>query len=179
MRINTKHYQIIHDCEKRYGSIMATPECELRQLQTELNHEEHPDIPIKWTDSNREKFEQMVIQMVDEGYSANAIAGELGAGYSTVTRVIAKYNLTVKGNFRWVLTDAVGNVYYATSKGQARKYLLGGTVGGNHDWIERQLVNDGYTVKYRQSIWADIANGDYYITPHGLFLKHGDDSYEN
>jgi hypothetical protein len=179
MRINTKHYQIIHDCEKRYGSIMATPECELRQLQVELNHEGHPDIPIKWTDSNREKFEQMVIQMVDEGYSANTIAGELGAGYSTVKRVIAKYNLTVKGNFRWILTDTVGNIYYATSKGQARKYLLGGAVGGNVDWIERQLVNDGYTIKYRQSIWADISNGDYYITPHGLFLKHGDDSYES
>ncbi len=179
MRITAKHYQIIHDCEKRYGSIMATPEHELRQLQVELNHEGHPDIPIKWTDSNREKFEQMVIQMVDEGYSANAIAGELGAGYSTVKRVIAKYNLIVKGNFRWVLTDTVGNVYYATSKGQACKYLLGGTVGGNPDWIERQFASNGYTVKYRQSIWTDIPNGDYYITPHGLFLKYRDDSYES
>lgn len=179
MRINAKHYQIIHDCEKRYGSIMATPEHELRQLQAELNHEEHPDIPIKWTDSTRKKFEQMTIQMINEGYSANATAGELGAGYNTVKRVIAKYHLTVKGFFRWILTDTAGNVYYATSKGQACKYLLGRNVSYNPDWVDRQLASNGYTVKYRQSIWADIPNGAHYITPHGLFLKHGDDNYEN
>lgn len=178
MRINAKHYQIIHDCENRYGSVMATPEKELRKLQAELNHEGHPDEKIQWTDSNRKKFEQMTIQMVDEGYSANAIAGELGAGYSTVKRVISKYHLTVKGYFRWVLTDTAGNVYYATSKGQARKFLLGGSVYGNVDWIERQFESNGYTIRSRQAIWADIQNGDHYITPRGLFLKHGDDSYE-
>lgn len=178
MRINAEHYQIIHDCEAKYGSIMATPEKELRKLQAELNHEGHPDKKIQWTDSNRKEFEQMTIQMVDEGYSANAIAGELGAGYSTVKRVISKYHLTVKGYFRWLLTDTVGNVYYATSKGQARKYLLGETAAGNVDWVERHLAKNGYTIRSRQAIWADILDGDYYITPHGLFLKHGDDSYE-
>lgn len=179
MRINAKHYQIIHDCEKRYGSLEKTPDHMLKPLWDDLYEDDRANAGNPhYDDAELDSIKRQVCQMASDGYPCAEIERHVSISHSTVIKYIREAGITTKRWFKYLIISPDNAKYYTTAKKKAYKELLNGSEKCDNKTINKALVKHGYSVVDIAKVWADIPNGAYYITPNGLFLKHGDDSYE-
>lgn len=179
MKLNNTHYQIIHDCEKKYGSLGNTPDHLLKPLWDDLYEDDRANTGNPhYQDAELDSMRQKVCQMARDGYPCAEIERHVTISHSTVIKYIREAGITTKRWFKYLIVSPDGVNYYTTAKKTAYQKLLHGKAKENKA-INRALKRHGYSVVDNlQKVWADIPEGDYYVTPNGLFKKHGDENYE-
>lgn len=175
MKLNAKHYRIIHKMEKKYGSLMKTPDRELKGLWRDLY--EPPEEPHELSQEER----GLVCKLITDGYSYQEILDYVEIPRSTVKDLYYGHNLTPKKPFQYEVEDSKGNHFWAVNKSQIWLKLCRGTAKISTTRMDKKFIERNLNVKKLPvpMHWVDIKDGSLYVTQNGIYAKHGKDSYEH
>lgn len=169
MKLNESHYQKIRYFEKKYGSLVNTPDALLRPLWIELEDDETKAM------SNR------AMDLIVNGYSPKEAAKRAGISEGELRNLAYRRGIILRQRFRYIIHDSDGNDYYATALTSAYKYLLKREhEQPRNDQIRKVLKQLGYSIEPlgQNMYWKDVPDFSFYVTKNGLYYKHGIESYE-
>ncbi|MBU5980054.1 hypothetical protein EFP68_01375 [Lactobacillus helveticus] len=162
---------IIHELEKRFGSITKVPDS--NHKMREIHRLLPMDRPSK--DVNYER----VRLLNRKGYSIAHIAQVTHHNKAAISKYLSTYNLKPKRAFKYrVKSNSSKIAYYSTSLINLASLLLHKDINDNAT-AESELNMHGFSVKTSFYIWYQIPDGDYYCLPYlkKLAIKQGIDSY--
>lgn len=175
MKLNAKHYHIIHEMEKKYGSLEKTPDRELKGLWRDLY--EPPEDPHELSQEDRD----LVCKLIADGYSYQEILDYVEIPRSTVKDLYYGRNLKPKKPFQYEVEDSKGNHFWVVNKSQIWFKLSGENTKISTERMDKKFAEHNLRVKKLPvpMHWVDIKDGSLYVTQNGVYTKHGKDSYEN
>lgn len=169
MKLNESHYRKIRYFEKKYGSLVNTPDALLRPLWIELE------------DDETRAMNNRAMDLIVDGYSLEEAAKRTGIGKDALRNLAYRRGVTLRQRFRYIIHDSDGNEYYVTALTSAYKYLLKREhEQPNTDRIRKTLKQLGYSIEplTKNMYWKDVPDFSFYVTKQGLYYKHGVESYE-
>ncbi|WP_103661136.1 hypothetical protein [Lactobacillus sp. HT06-2] len=162
---------IVHDLEDQYGSVAKAPKSntKLKQIHELLS------MPHKKSKMDVDQ----IIRLNYLGHSNAYIARATGLNKATIGTILQRNHLRKKQVFQFrVVAPDQSTTYYVDSLIHLYKLIKGAQI--NNNWMaESRLRGQGYSVKYGNYIWSNIADGCYYLVrgSQELQVKNGLDSY--
>ena len=162
---------LIQDLEDQYGSVTKAPKSNTKLKQI------HELLPMP---HQKPKIDvDQIIRLNYLGHSNAYIARAAGQKKATVGTLLRRNHLRKKSIFHYrIVAPDQSTTYYADSLKHFYKIFKGIYVRDN--WaVEGRLRGQGYSVKYGNYIWSNIADNCYYLArgSQKLQVKNGLDSY--
>lgn len=175
MKLNAKHYHIIHEMEKKYGSLEKTPDRELKGLWRDLY--EPDEEPHELSQEERD----LVCELITDGYSYQEIFDFVEIPRSTLKDLCYRHNLKVKKPFQYEVEDSKGKRFWVVNKSQIWYKLCGETTKISTSQMDKKIDEHNLSAKKMPvpMHWGDMKDGSLYVTQNGIYTKHGNESYEN
>lgn len=162
---------IIHELEKRFGSITKVPESNYKMR--EIHRLLPMDRPTKDVNYRRIRL------LYRQGYSIAYIAQVTHHSEATISKYFSTYNIKQKQVFKYrVKSNSSTVAYYGTSLKHLASLLLPRTFS-NTVTAKRQLNMHGFSVRTHHFVWYQIPDGAYYTLNYldHFAVKNGLDSY--
>lgn len=143
----------MRELEQEYKSVVNVPPKDARLIK--LNHF------FGYEKENHK--ENIVIQLICEGYTANEIIDKASVSLSTVRKIAKRNRLTIRRKYCYVAFKKGGSrIFCSTFKGY--RAIAEGNIS-NFESAQRGLEKEGYKLKkIRRPIrWGQLLPGDLYI----------------